>query len=43
MAKEVQLHMWSSFLERIADMAGEGLDGGIEITTRRLDDPFPAR
>jgi hypothetical protein len=42
MAKEVQLHMWSSFLERVADMAGEGLEEGIEIVTRRLDDPAPA-
>jgi hypothetical protein len=42
MAKEVQLHMWSSFLERVADLAGDGLDGGIEIVTRRLDDPAPA-
>jgi hypothetical protein len=42
MAKEVQLHMWSSFLERVADMAGEGLEEGIEIVTRRLDDPTPA-
>ncbi|HEX5468644.1 MAG TPA: DUF1990 family protein [Gaiellaceae bacterium] len=38
MAKEVQLHMWSSFLERVADLAGDGLGGGLEIRTHRLDD-----
>lgn len=38
MAKEVQLHMWSSFLERVAELAGGRLDGGIEIVTRRLDE-----
>jgi Domain of unknown function (DUF1990) len=37
MAKEVQLHMWSSFLERVAQLAGGRLDGGIEIVTRRID------
>jgi hypothetical protein len=37
MAKEVQLHMWSSFLERVARLAGGRLAGGIEIVTRRLD------
>ena len=39
MAKEVQLHMWSSFLERVADVAGGRLTGGILIETRRLDEP----
>ena len=39
MAKEVQLHMWSSFLERVADVAGGRLTGGIVIETRRLDEP----
>ena len=38
MAKEVQLHMWSSFLERIAELAGGRLVGGITIVTRRLED-----
>jgi hypothetical protein len=37
MAKEIQLHMWSSFLERVADVAGGRLTGGIQIETRRLD------
>lgn len=39
MAKEVQLHMWSSLLERVAEVAGGRLAGGIEIETRRLDEP----
>ena len=29
MAKEVQLHMWSSFLERVAELSGGRLTGGI--------------
>jgi len=37
MAKEVQLHMWTSFLERVADLAGGRLRGGIEIVTRRIE------
>jgi uncharacterized protein DUF1990 len=36
MAKEVQLHMWTSFLERVARSAGDGLTGGIDIHTRRV-------
>jgi uncharacterized protein DUF1990 len=39
MAKEVQLHMWSSFLERVAEIAGGRLTGGIVIVTRRVDEP----
>lgn len=38
MAKEVQLHMWTSFLERIARLAGGRLVGGVDIDTRRVDD-----
>jgi uncharacterized protein DUF1990 len=34
MAKEVQLHMWTSVLERVARLAGEGHDGGLDIETR---------
>jgi hypothetical protein len=37
MAKEIQLHMWSSVLEKVARLAGGRLTGGIEITTRRLE------
>ncbi|MEN3282645.1 MAG: hypothetical protein V7607_3785 [Solirubrobacteraceae bacterium] len=38
MSKEVQLHMWSSMLERVTQLAGGRLTGGIEIRTRRVDD-----
>jgi hypothetical protein len=34
MAKEVQLHMWISVLERVARLAGERLDAGVDIETR---------
>jgi Domain of unknown function (DUF1990) len=37
MSKEVQLHMWTSVLERVAKLAGGRLTGGIEIRTRRVD------
>lgn len=36
-AKEVQLHMWSSVLERVVRLAGGVMSGGISITTRRVD------
>jgi Domain of unknown function (DUF1990) len=38
MSKEVQLHMWTSVLERAAELSGGRLTGGIEIHTRRVDD-----
>jgi hypothetical protein len=38
MSKEVQLHMWTSVLERVAELSGGRLTGGIEIRTHRLDD-----
>src|SRR6185437_13998466 len=31
MAKEVQLHMWTSFLEQVCRVAGGRLTGGVEI------------
>ena len=37
MAKEIQLHMWTSFLERVAKASGGRLSGGIEIRTRRIE------
>ena len=37
MAKEVQLHMWTSFLERVAKASGGRLTGGIDIDTRRVE------
>jgi uncharacterized protein (UPF0548 family) len=36
MAKEVQLHMWTSMLQRIAELAGGRVTGGITIETRRV-------
>lgn len=38
MAKEVQLHMWTSFLERVIDLSGGHRTGRIEIRTRRVTD-----
>ena len=38
MAKEVQFHMWTSFLERVARLAGGRLRGGIDAETRIVDD-----
>ena len=38
MSKEIQLHMWTSFLERVIEMSGGSRDGGIQIRTRRVED-----
>jgi hypothetical protein len=40
MAKEVQLHMWTSFLERVARLAEGRLTGGVEIVSRKVEDPL---
>ncbi len=40
MAKEVQAHMWISFLERVARLAGGRITGGIEIDTERIEIEF---
>jgi hypothetical protein len=37
MAKEVQLHMWTSVLERVARRTGGRLDHGIDVETRRVE------
>jgi hypothetical protein len=37
MAKEVQLHMWTSVVERVARECGGTLTGGVGIETRRVD------
>jgi hypothetical protein len=37
MAKEVQLHMWTTVLERVARRAGGELPHGVDIETRRVD------
>jgi uncharacterized protein (UPF0548 family) len=41
MAKEIQLHMWTSFLEQVTALAGGRMSGGIEIVTRRVDEAAP--
>jgi Domain of unknown function (DUF1990) len=38
MSKEIQLHMWTSFLERVIRMSGGERDGGLRIGTRRVED-----
>jgi hypothetical protein len=43
MAKEIQLHMWTSFLEGVIALAGGRMTGGVDIDTRRIEDPFPQR
>jgi hypothetical protein len=42
MAKEVQLHMWTSMLQQVAAMAGGRVTGGIDIHTRRVEEPTSA-
>ena len=37
MSKEIQLHMWTSVIERVAELAERPATGGIEIRTRRVD------
>jgi hypothetical protein len=36
MAKEVQAHMWISFLERVVQLTGGQMTGGVEIDTERI-------
>ncbi len=38
MSKEIQLHMWTSFLERVIAISGGQRDGGLRIDTRRVED-----
>lgn len=38
-AKEVQAHMWISFLEGVVSLSGGRMTGGIEIRTRRIAEP----
>jgi Domain of unknown function (DUF1990) len=35
-SKEVQFHMWTSFLERVVTIAGGKRDGGLRIETRKV-------
>jgi Domain of unknown function (DUF1990) len=37
MAKEVQAHMWISFLERVVNVSGGRMTGGVEIETERIE------
>jgi hypothetical protein len=37
MAKETQLHMWTSFLERIVELTEGRRAGLLEVHTRRAD------
>ena len=43
MAKEVQLHMWLSFLERVVALSGGRMTGGVDIETRRVEELSDAR
>jgi hypothetical protein len=38
MSKEIQLHMWTSVIQRVAELSGGRLTGGIEIRTRRVEE-----
>jgi hypothetical protein len=38
MAKEVQAHMWISFLERVVRLSGGRMTGGIELYTEQIVD-----
>jgi uncharacterized protein (UPF0548 family) len=40
MAKEIQLHMWISFLEGVVSMSGGRMTGGIHIDTRRIENGY---
>jgi hypothetical protein len=39
MSKEIQFHMWTSFLERVVKLSGGRREGGLEIVTRRVERP----
>ena len=38
MSKEVQLHMWTSFLERVIRLSGGTREGGLRVQTRRVEE-----
>jgi hypothetical protein len=38
MSKEIQVHMWVSFLERVIGLSGGRRDGPLRIHTRRIED-----
>ncbi len=37
MAKEVQFHMWISFLEKVVALSSGRMTGGIEVITQRME------
>src|SRR5688572_10701148 len=37
MSKEIQLHMWTSVLERVVECTEGEMVGGVVVTTRRVD------
>ena len=37
MSKEIQFHMWTSFLERVIELSGGERDGGLRIHTRKVE------
>jgi hypothetical protein len=41
LSKEVQFHMWTSFLERVVKLAGGRRDGGLRIETRKVTEVPP--
>ena len=42
-AKEVQAHMWISFLEGVVSLSGGRMTGGIDIETQQIDEPSDGR
>jgi uncharacterized protein (UPF0548 family) len=42
LAKEVQLHMWTSVLGKVVELARGRMEGGVTVTTRRVDPPQAA-
>ena len=43
MAKEVQAHMWISFLEGVVGLSGGEMTGGVDLDTQRLEDVADVR
>jgi uncharacterized protein (UPF0548 family) len=43
MSKEIQFHMWTSFLERVLAISGGRRDGRVRIRTRKVAPPKPVR
>ena len=38
MSKEIQFHMWTSFLEGVVKLSGGTRDGGLRVHTRRVEE-----